>query len=178
MVKMSLIVAVAENGVIGADGDMPWKLSTDLKRFKSLTMGKPMVMGRKTFESIGKPLPGRTMIVVTRDRQWQSPGVVVVNSVSDAIAVAEKIASAEGQNEICVIGGGEIYRQTMPTADVLHYTIVHAAPVGDTKFPDIDRDQWKEEMREEIPYGERDSAATTYVVYSRIDSGRDNPSKP
>lgn len=173
MARISLVVAVAENGVIGADGDMPWKLSTDLKRFKSLTIGKPMVMGRKTFEFIGKPLPGRTMIVVTRDKQWQAPGVVAVNSVESAMAVAEEIAGADGQNEICVVGGGEIYRQTMPIADVLHYTIVHAEPRGDTKFPEIDPEAWKEESREEIPAGEPDSAATTYIVYLR----RDNPSE-
>lgn len=173
MAKIALVVAVAENGVIGADGDMPWKLSTDLKRFKAITMGKPMVMGRKTFDSIGKPLPGRTTIVVTRDKEWQFPGVVAVNSVENAVNVANEIAVSHGQEEICVVGGGEIYRQTMPIADALHYTIVHAEPQGDTVFPDIDPSVWKEERREEVPVGQKDSAATTYILFSR----RDNPSE-
>ena len=166
-VPIWIVVATAENGVIGMDGDMPWRLSKDLKRFKALTLGKPMIMGRKTFESIGKPLPGRTSIVVTRDVKWQSPGVVSVQSTEQAISVAEQIALADGAEAICVVGGGQIYAQTLALADVLHVTQVAAQPEGDTHFPDIDLAVWQEVSQEDIPVGERDSAATRYSVYHK-----------
>lgn len=166
-VRVSLVVAVSRNGVIGSDGDMPWRLSTDLKRFKALTLGKPMIMGRKTFDSIGKALPGRTSIIVTRDRNWQAEGVVPVHSLDDAFALAEQIAMAQNIDEICVVGGGEIYAQSMPRADVLHVTEVHAEPKGDTIFPEIDNAIWSITCEEDVPAGEKDSAATTYRVYER-----------
>ena len=168
MVKISIIVAAAENGVIGADGDMPWKLSTDLKRFKALTLGHPLVMGRKTFEAIGKPLPGRTTIVVTRDKAWQSEGVAVANSVGTALAVAEQIAQATGASSIFIVGGGEIYRQGLPHAHEVHLTRVHANPKGDTTFPELNERDWRMISSEEVPAGERDSAATTYSVFERV----------
>ncbi len=167
--KISIVVATAENNVIGHDGDMPWHLSTDLKRFKALTIGKPMIMGRKTFQAVGMALPGRTSVVVTRDREWQAEGVVPVPSLENAIEVASEIASADGQSEICITGGGEIYRQSMSLADILHVTRVHARPEGDTVFPEIDPEIWRETRRESIPAGEKDSAATTYLVYERQD---------
>lgn len=165
--RVSIVVAVAENGAIGASGDMPWKLSTDLKRFKALTMGKPMIMGRKTFESIGMALPGRVSIVVTRDKDWQAEGTVPVSSIEAGMALAAQIAEGSGQEEIVVVGGGEIYRQSIHHADVLHVTHVHARPDADTFFPDIDPAIFQEVSREEVPVGEKDSASTTYVVYER-----------
>ncbi len=171
--RVSIVVAVAQNNVIGSKGDMPWQLSTDLKRFKDLTMGRSMIMGRKTFQAIGFALPGRTSIVVTRDSQWQAEGAVPVASIEAALKVANEVASASDVEEICVVGGGEIYRQSIGFADILHITEVHAEPVGDTVFPDIDPKVWEQTHQEEIPKGERDSAETTYRVYQRRDAGSD-----
>lgn len=162
-----MIVAVAENGVIGASGDMPWKLSTDLKRFKSLTMDSPMIMGRKTFDSVGKALPGRPSIVVTRDKTWQADGVIPVHDMDTALDLAGELAVSINAEKICIVGGGEIYRHYMDVATQLHVTTVHATPDGDTKFPDIDSAVWTEISREDVPVGERDSAATTYLIYDR-----------
>lgn len=167
MVQISLVVAVAENGIIGSLGDMPWQLSTDLKRFKEVTLGKPMIMGRKTFEAIGRPLPGRTSIIVTRDKTWQSEGVVPVQNIESAILLATEVAQSSGQTEICVVGGGEIYKQTIGQADILHFTRVHASPEGDTKFPDISLQDWDEIDTKHVEAGERDSVATTYYHYRR-----------
>lgn len=166
-ITISIVVAVAANDVIGNDGGMPWKLSTDLKRFKALTMGKPMIMGRKTFDSVGKALPGRTSVVVTRDPSWQAEGVVPVQSLDVAIELAQEIAKANGADEICIVGGGEIYRQAMDKADVLHVTRVEATPDGDTFFPKIDPDHWQQISSENVPEGEKDSVATRYLVYKR-----------
>lgn len=167
--KIVLVVAMSQNNVIGRDGDMPWKLSTDLKRFKALTMGKPLVLGRKTFESFGsKPLPGRPHIIVSRTASIAMPNVETASSLEAAFERARVQATALGVDEICVIGGGEIYRQALPVADVLHVTHVEAEiEGGDTYFPNIDPDQF--EMKEEtsVPAGERDSFATRYVVYCR-----------
>lgn len=168
--QVSIVVAVAQNNVIGSQGDMPWQLSTDLKRFKELTMGKPMIMGRKTFQAIGTALPGRTSIVVTRDAKWQAEGVVPVPSIESALALAREVATASKVDEICIVGGGEIYRQSIEHADVLHITQVQAQPQGDTVFPEVDPQIWQETHREEVPKGEKDSAATTYLVYRRQDA--------
>lgn len=161
---ISLVVAIAANGVIGRDGDLPWRLSTDLKRFKALTLGKPIVMGRKTWESFPKrPLPGRTNIVITRRGDFVDEGAVVARSVDEALA----IAGGEAPSEICVIGGGEIFRETLGRADVLHVTHVLAEIDGDTVFPPIDADLWTKTHSENVPAGERDSHPTEYAVYSR-----------
>jgi len=160
--------AVAENGVIGADGGLPWRLSSDLKRFKAGTMGRPVIMGRKTFEGIGKPLPGRLNIVVTRDRGWSHEGVETARSLDEAIRLATARARCiTGVDEIAVIGGGEIYAQALPLADRLHITHVLAEPAGDTRFPAIDAAVWTAKTCEEVPAGERDSHATRYCVYER-----------
>ena len=164
---VEMVVAVARNGVIGRDGDMPWRLSTDLKRFKAITMGKPVIMGRKTFQSIGKPLPGRRNIVITHDPAFEAEDVDVVSGVEAALDHAVKAASEAGQNSVCVIGGGEIYRLALPHADCVHLTHVDAAPEGDTVFPDLDPAEWQAESRESVPAGEKDSVATEYVVYRR-----------
>jgi dihydrofolate reductase len=160
--------AVAENGTIGADGGLPWRLSSDLKRFKEGTMGRPIVMGRKTFESIGRPLPGRLNIVVTRDPAWRREGVETVGSLDDAIKLATVRARCmTGVEEVAVIGGGQIYAQAIPVADRLHITRVLADVEGDTRFPDIDPAVWTETQREDLPAGERDSHATRFCIYRR-----------
>ena len=165
-IRLSLIAAVAENSVIGAGNAMPWKLSSDLKRFKSLTMGKPVIMGRKTFASIGKALPGRPNIVVTRQPGFAPTGVTVVPSVDAALVAAEERAA--GADEIMVIGGGEIYRAAITLADRLYVTHVEATPAGDTHFPAIDPAIWRATTAERLPSGPKDSEASTFVIYERI----------
>lgn len=165
---MAIVAAVADNGVIGAAGAMPWRLSTDLKRFKSITMGKPVVLGRKTYESIGKPLPGRANIVVTRDRAFRAEGVLVADSLETALALGRSEAEAAGASEVMVIGGGELYRQAIGRAEKLYITHVRAAPFGDTRFPPIDPARWRVVSKEHVPSGEKDSAATDFTVYQRL----------
>lgn len=167
MTDISIVVAVSSNGIIGRDGDMPWRLSTDLKRFKALTLGKPVIMGRKTFQSIGKPLPGRANIVITRDAEFHADGVEIVSSLDAAIARARELAKAAGQDEICVIGGGEIYRQALAVADVLRVTHVEAEVEGDTGFPPIDQRLWRKDDEHAVPAGEKDNYATRFVTYRR-----------
>ncbi|MER8380631.1 MULTISPECIES: dihydrofolate reductase [unclassified Mesorhizobium] len=165
---LAIYVAIAENGVIGREGGLPWRLSTDLKRFKADTMGKPIIMGRKTYEGIGRPLPGRLNIVVTRDRAWRAEGVEVAHSIEDAIALATvRGRCMAGADEICVIGGGEIYAQALPLADRLHVTHVLAAVDGDAHFPPIDPALWRIVHSQEVEAGEKDSHATRYSVYER-----------
>lgn len=162
--QVTLVVAMAENGVIGRDGGLPWRLSTDLKRFKALTMGKPIVMGRKTWESFPThPLPGRRNIVVTRKSGYRAQGAWTAGSLEEALALAGK----ENPAEICVIGGGEIYRQAMPIADRLHVTHVEASVEGETRFPTIDQTHWFTVSAEHFPAGEKDVYPTRYVVYER-----------
>lgn len=165
--KIVLVVAVADNGVIGRDGDLPWRLPSDLKRFKQLTLGKPVLMGRKTWDSIGRPLPGRPNIVITRDAAFAAAGATVVSSLDEAIAVARREAEALGVDEICVIGGGQIYAQAFDRADILHVTHVEAAVEGDTRFPAIDPDLFEKVVEEPIPQGEKDSHAMRFVTWRR-----------
>ena len=163
---IALVVAVAENGVIGMEGGMPWKLSSDLKRFKRDTMGKPIIMGRKTFESIGKALPGRLNIVISRS-EFEADDTVHASSIDAAIFIAEGWARENDAEEICIIGGGQIYAHAIDRAARLYVTHVMAKPDGDTKFPEIDAAEWEPVIREEVPRGEKDSADTLYVVYER-----------
>lgn len=142
--KLSLIVAMSRNGVIGIDNQLPWHLPEDLKYFKSVTMGKPIIMGRKTYDSIGRPLPGRTNIVITRDPSWQAEGVSVVQTLEAALSLGQVACNAAGADEIMVIGGEQIYRMTLPAADRLYLTQVDAEVEGDAFFPDIDLDQWQQ----------------------------------
>lgn len=165
--KIVLVVAVADNGVIGADHNLPWRLKSDMKRFKALTIGRPVVMGRKTFLSMRRPLPGRTNIVVTRDSGFRSSGALVTTSLPDALALARADALRRSVAEIAVIGGAEIYAQCLDVADRLELTEVHARPEGDTRFPAIDKAQWEEVAREPNPAGPDDSSAFTYVTYCR-----------
>lgn len=165
--RIVLVVAVASNGVIGRDGDLPWRLPSDLKRFKQLTLGKPVVMGRRTWDSIGRPLPGRPNIVITRDPAFSAPGAQVVASLDDALAAARREAETLGVDEICVIGGGQIYAQVFDRADILHVTHVDADVEGDTRFPDIDPASFEKVVEEEIPRGEKDSHAMRFVTWRR-----------
>jgi dihydrofolate reductase len=165
--EIVLMAAVADNGVIGLEGGIPWRLKSDLQRFKMTTMGKPVVMGRKTFLSLRRPLPGRTNIVITRDRGFRGAGAVVTTSVSNALAVARGDALRRFVTEIAVIGGEEIYVQWMGQADRLEITEVHVTPVGDTHFPPIDKAVWEEVSRTENPAGPDDSAASAFVSYVR-----------
>lgn len=166
---ISIVVAFAENGVIGRDGDMPWKLSTDLKRFKALTLGNPVVVGRKTLESFGgKPLPGRPHVVVTRNADFTVVGAETAMSLTDALKRADEIASATGAKEVAVIGGGEIYRQAIELADILYITHVEAdIPDGDTFFPAIDPDVFEKGEELFVPAGEKDNYPTRFVTYRR-----------
>lgn len=166
---VSIHVAIAENGVIGREGGLPWRLSSDLKRFKADTVGKPVVMGRKTWESFPKrPLPDRLNIVVTRDPAYDAEGGEVVTSLEDGLTLARiRGRCMAGANEICVIGGGQIYAQALPLADRLHVTHVLASVDGDTSFPPIDPQTWRIVSSEDIPAGEKDSHPTRHVVYER-----------
>jgi len=166
--EVVLIVAVAENGVIGAGGTIPWRLKSDMQRLKAMTMGKPIVMGRKTFESFPRgPLPGRTNIVVTRDVAYRAAGAVVTTSFADAKAIATGDALRRFATEIAVIGGAEIYAQWMDSADRLEITEVHARPDGDTRFPAVDPAAWDEVSRVRNPPGSHDSTDFSYVTYRR-----------
>ena len=136
--KRSLVVAVARNGVIGRDNALPWRLPADLAHFKKVTMGHPVVMGRRTYESIGKPLPGRQNIVVTHNRGYSAPGCTVVGSLDEAWR------AAGGADEVCIIGGTTLFEETLPIADVIHFTQVQADVEGDTFFPPFDRSEWQE----------------------------------
>jgi dihydrofolate reductase len=143
--KISLIVAMASNRVIGLDNQMPWHLSADLKKFKSITLGKPIVMGRKTFESIGRPLPGRTNIIISRNSDYNQVGCLVVNDLEGALTSACLLA-----DEIFVIGGSALYEALLPRANVLYLTQINQAFEGDTFFPEINKEEWREVKREDI----------------------------
>ena len=163
---VSLIVAAAENGVIGRQGQLPWQLPADLRHFKALTLGHPVVMGRRTFDSIGRALPGRTNIVITTQPDWPAPpGVLRAHSLPEALALA---ARQPGGAEVCIIGGGEIYRQALPAADVVHLTEVHTSvPGGDAFFPDLSPTTWREETRERHPADDRHAVAYSFVTLRR-----------
>ena len=164
--EIVFVVAVAENGVIGAGNAIPWRQKSDMARFKALTIGKPVIMGRKTFESLPRPLPGRTNIVITRDPAYRAAGAVVTTSAVDAEAIARGDALRRSVTEIAVIGGAEIYRQWFGRADRLEITEVHARPDGDTHFG-IDKATWEETARVRHPAGPDDSADYSYVTYRR-----------
>jgi dihydrofolate reductase len=143
--KISLIVAMASNRVIGLNNKMPWHLSADLKKFKQITMGSPILMGRKTYESIGKPLPGRTNIIISRNTDYQQAGCLVFNNLETALQSASELT-----NELFVIGGSDLYQTLLPLADNLYLTLINQAVAGDTYFPEIDLNEWKEVAREDI----------------------------
>ena len=160
-----MIVAVAENGVIGRNNALPWYLPNDLKYFKQTTMGKPVIMGRKTYESIGKPLPGRTNIVITRQADYQPEGVKVVNSVEAARELAESVCLIDGQEEAMIMGGAEIYALALPHTDRLYLTEVHADVEGDAFFPEYDKSLWQEVAREDFAAEGPNPYNYSFVVY-------------
>jgi dihydrofolate reductase len=162
-----LVAAVGENGVIGNQGTLPWRLKSDLQHFKRLTVGKPVIMGRKTFESIGKALKDRTNIVLTRDLSLRAPGAVLATSLDAAFAFAGSDADKRGVREIMVIGGSDIFEASMEVADRLEITRVHASPEGDSYFPDIDMSRWHETRREKRLKGPHDDADFTVLTYQR-----------
>ena len=167
MVPITLVAALAENGVIGRDNGLPWRLKSDMVHFRAITMGKPVVMGRKTFLSIERPLPGRTTIVVSRDHTFAAPGVVVAPTVEAALTVAQGDALRRRAECIIVAGGADLYAQTMPLAERLHITYVHRAVDGDAYFPAIDRSVWLETARDEHAAAAGDDAAFAFVIYQR-----------
>ena len=150
------------NGVIGKDNELPWHLPADLQHFKKTTMGKPILMGRKTWESIGRPLPGRTNIVITRDSDYQADGCVVVNSIDAAMT------AAAGQDEVMVIGGAELYRQVLPRADTLYLTRVHASVDGDTVFPGLNAADWQEAERSDQSANEKNPHDYSFIRLERV----------
>jgi dihydrofolate reductase len=166
-IALVLVVAVAENGVIGHGGRLPWRLKSELAHFRKVTMGKPIVMGRKTHLSIGRPLPGRTNIVVSRDRTFAAPGVLVAPSLETALTVARADALRRGADEIAIVGGAGIYAATMALADRLVITRVHLRPAGDTRLLSIDPEVWKETERTEHQAGPGDEASFTVLAYER-----------
>ena len=167
MTEIVLVAAVADNGVIGADNAIPWRLRNDMQRFKAMTMNRPVVMGRKTFVSLKRPLPGRTNIVITRDPDFRSPGVVATTSFETARVLAQADASRRSANDIAVLGGAEIYAEFLRLADRLEITEVHATPQGETRFPAIDKNTWEEVARLRHEAGPDDNAASSYVTYRR-----------
>ena len=166
-VSVAMIVAMGENRVIGAEGQIPWRLPTDFAHFKRMTLGKPLIMGRRTFESIGRPLPGRTNIVVTRQSDYRPEGVEVVGDLAEALDLAQSIAAADGVHEIMIGGGGEIYRAAMPVAQRLYVTHVAQAPPGDAKFPEIDPQVWEVVEELGLVRSDRDSADFSVKAYHR-----------
>lgn len=162
--EIVLVVAVADNGVMGADGGMPWHLSADFRRVKALTMGKPLVMGRKTFDSLPGILPGRRHIVITRDASWQADGAERADSLEQALDLANA-------PQIIIFGGAQIYAQALPLADRIEWTEVHARPEGDTYFPDFDRSEWTETFRESHP-ADSQSPAFDFVTLLRKPGSR------
>ena len=169
-IPLVLIAAVAENGVIGRAQRLPWRLKSDMQRFRSVTMGHPVVMGRKTFQSLFKPLQGRTTIVVTRDPTFSAPAAIVAQSLAAALAAARGDALRRGAAAIMVAGGADIYAQAMPLAERLIITLVHDRPEGDAVFPVIDRGVWRERDRAEHPARADDSASYAYVQFERLDA--------
>lgn len=168
-VPIAMIAAVAANGIIGDHGRLPWRLPSDFAFFKAQTMGKPLLMGRKTFESIGRPLPGRTNIVITRQRGYQPDGVLVIDDLEAALEHARSIAVADGADEVMVAGGETVYRAVMPKADRLYITHVELAPEGDARFPAIDPEEWVVTGKPEVPRSPKDGAAFSVRLYTRRD---------
>ena len=166
-VRIAFVVAAAENGVIGRDGKLPWRLPSDLKQFRKLTLGKPMIMGRKTYDSIGKPLDGRDSIVVTRQTDFYRDGVHRAASIEEAIALGRELAARRGTDEVTVIGGAEIFRLALDRTERIYLTLVHAAPEGDARFQAPDRQQWRETAREPMPRGPNDQFSAEFVVLDR-----------
>lgn len=165
---IALVVARARNGVIGRDGDLPWRLRSDLQRFKAVTLGKPCVMGRKTWDSLPlKPLPGRLNLVLSKDESFEAKGAVVCLTLDEAIEIGREQAEEDGVDEVCVIGGAGLFETALPRAKRLYVTEVDAEPEGDVRFPVFDEAAWTETAREAFPAGDKDDHAFVFRVLER-----------
>jgi len=167
-VKISMIVACARNRTIGLDGGMPWHVSGDLKFFKQATLGKPVIMGRKTYQSIGGPLPGRANIVITRDKNFSAPGIDVVHTLDQAIRKAKTIATIDGAGEVMIIGGAEIYQQALALADRIYMTRIDMTVEGDAFFPELDDDQWQQTWTKDMDAENPDGPAYRFCRLDRL----------
>ena len=166
--QLVLVVARARNGVIGRDGDLPWRLRSDLQRFKALTLGKPCIMGRRTWDSLPlKPLPGRLNLVLSRDESFEARGAVVCTTLDEAVEIARETAEEDGVDEVCIIGGTALFGMALPRAKRLYLTEVEAEPEGDATFPTFDEGAWKEISSEAFPAGEKDDHAFVFRVLER-----------
>ena len=166
-ITVAMIAGVAENGVIGNDQTIPWRVPSDMAFFKKTTMGKPIIMGRKQYETVGRPLPGRTNIVITRQQDYRPEGVLVFHDVDQAVEKAGQIAAADGVDEIMIIGGGELYAQLMVRADRLYITHIDLTPAGDVRFPVIKPEDWMVVDLPEVAPGPKDEATYRVKVYER-----------
>lgn len=166
-VRVAFIVAVAENGVIGRNGQLPWRMPTDLRQFRKLTLGKPIIMGRKTYDSIGKPLDNRDNIVVTRQRGFTQPGIHVVSTIADALALGRSLAARRGVDEVMIIGGAEVFRAALPSTERIYLTLVHANPAGDTLLDALDPQIWRETARDPMLQTATDQFPADFIVLNR-----------
>jgi len=166
--RKALIVAMSRNRVIGRNNKLPWYLPGDLRYFKQATMGKPIIMGRKTWDSIGRPLPGRMNVVISRNPEWEAPaGTVAAESLEDALVKAEAQAEIEGGDEVMIIGGGQIYAEVLPMVDRIYITQVHAEVDGDAFFPEVNWEEWEELGREDFSASDNNPYDYSFVVYQR-----------
>lgn len=166
--QVVLVVAIGENGVIGRNGALPWRLKSELQHFKRVTLNHPVVMGRKTFESLKRPLPQRTNIVLTRRAGEAQPGVIYASALDEALALARADAEQRGVGAIMVIGGSDVFTRTLPIADRLELTRVHASPEGDVWFPDLDKNEWRGTHSERYPHSPDDEFDYTICTYERV----------
>jgi len=167
--KVSLVVAMARNRVIGRDNALPWRLPEDLRHFRALTLGKPVIMGRRTFESIGRPLPGRTNIVISRQPDPRLPeGVLLASSIPDALVLAREVCMRDGAAECMVIGGAEVYRQCLPFADRIHLTLLEQEVAGDTHFPEFASSEWRETAREAGVSAGDERLCFSFLTFDRV----------
>jgi dihydrofolate reductase len=164
---VAFVVAVAENGVIGRNGQLPWRMPTDLKQFRKLTLGKPVVMGRKTYESIGKPLDGRDNIIITRQKDFAPPGVHVVDTIAGAVALGRTLAARRGVNEVAIIGGAEVFRAALPLTQRVYLTLVRGRPDGDIVLDSFDPAVWRETSREPMQQAAGDQFSADFIVLDR-----------
>ena len=164
---IALVVAIAENGAIGRGGELPWRLSSDMRYFRKVTMGKPVIMGRRTFKSLPRVLDGRLNVVLTRDPGFVAPDAIMAHSLKEGLSAARASAERTGADEIMVIGGEDVFREVLPQAHRIYLTEVHASPEADTWFPDFDKREWREVSREKHEAGPRDEHAFSFVVLER-----------
>ena len=169
--RVALVAAIAENGVIGRDGGMPWRLKSDMRAFRAITMNKPIIMGRKTFESLPGPLAGRDNIVVSRNLRFSADGIIICPDIPEALQVAQSCAARRGADDICVIGGAQIYAACLDVSDRIYLTRVHARPEGDSFFPPFEPDLWRETSRRFVAAGEHDSADMSFIILDKIAAG-------